>query len=405
VGRAAVRELVVAMRPRYQRATKTGRGRVLDEFCAATGYHRVYARALLRGCGPAGEQARSRCGRRARVGRPRVYGRVERELLQVCWELTDGVCSKRLAPFLGDLIARLARLGALPGEMTPAVQARVSQMSAATIDRLLRPARAAWPRRGRGTTKPGSLLRDQVPIRDFAAWDGLKPGFLEIDLVAHCGTNGAGAFTFTLSGVDVATGWISLEAVRNKSELAVFEAFERLRARLPFPLLGIDCDNGGEFINRNMVSYCTREGITLTRSRPYRKNDNCYIEQKNWSVVRRLVGYARFEAAALPALDALYGLARDHVNFLQPVRKLVAKSRDGARTKRVYDVARTPFQRLLADDTIDQALKARLAVQDHALHPVRLKLNIEAAQQRLYKRAVGEGGFVRTTPAERKIYF
>ncbi|MFN8525510.1 MAG: transposase family protein [Chloroflexota bacterium] len=125
-------------------------------------------------------------------------------------------------------------------------------------------------------------------------------------------------FAFTLSGVDVATGWISLEAVRNKSELAVFAAFERLRERLPFPLRGIDCDNGGEFINHNMRRYCEQERITLTRSRPYRKNDNCYIEQKNWSVVRRLVGYARFEAGALPTLEALYAVARDHVNYLQP---------------------------------------------------------------------------------------
>jgi len=332
-----------------------------------------------------------------------VYGGAELDLLRACWELADGICGKRLAPFLPELLGKLATCGALPEEATAAVQARVGQMSASTVDRLLRPARAGWPKRGLGTTKPGTLLKGQVPIRTYAEWDEAVPGFLELDLVAHCGASGAGEFAFTLSAVDVATGWMSVQAVRNKGELAVFAALEQLRAELPFPLLGLDCDNGGEFINRNMLRYCQAEGITLTRSRPYRKNDNCHIEQKNWSVVRRLVGYARFEAPALPALARVYALARDYVNFLQPVRKLREKTRDGAKLTKRYDQAQTPYRRLLATGTLAADVAADLAAHYAALHPIRLKLDLEAAQQALYTRAVRSDLYLRQRSSESQI--
>jgi hypothetical protein len=229
-----------------------------------------------------------------------------------------------------------------------------------------------------------------VPIRTFADWDDGRPGFLEIDLVAHCGTSGAGEFLFTLSAVDVATGWMGLEGVLNKGELAVFEALGRLRARLPFPTLGLDSDNGSEFINHHLVRWCTTEGITLTRSRPYRKNDNCFIEQKNWSVVRRLVGYARFERGCIIPLQAVYDHAETQVNFLQPVLKLREKVRDGAKITKRYDTARTPYRRLM--DTNVPDLDARIRLQQHSaeIHPVRLKLAIETAQKALSNRAVRE---------------
>jgi hypothetical protein len=215
-----------------------------------------------------------------------------------------------------------------------------------------------------------------------------------MDLVAHCGSNGSGEFLFTLSAVDVATGWMALEGVQNKSEWAVFEALERLRERLPFPLRGLDSDNGGEFINHNLVHYCAREGITLTRSRPYRKNDNCFIEQKNWSVVRRLVGYARFERNGLPALHHLYDLARDQVNFFQPVLKLREKTRDGAKVTKRYDEARTPYRRLLETDILPEPGLQSLHDRYHQIHPVQQKLAIEAAQSALYRLATREGFIV-----------
>jgi hypothetical protein len=391
VRRESVRELVEAVRPRYARATKAGKGRILDEFCAATGYHRVYARHVLGRATP-GVSSGRRGGRRPR------YGAAEQQLLVACWEVADRICSKRLAPYLGELLEQLGRCEALPGAATPAVVARVAELSARTIDRLLGPQRAAWPRRGLATTKPGTLLRQQVPIKTFADWDGATPGFLEVDLVAHCGPSGAGEFLFTVCRVDVATGWVALQAVRNKGELAVAEALARLRAELPFPLLGLDSDNGGEFINHNLVRYCAREGITLTRSRPYKKNDSGHVEQKNWSVVRRLTGYARFEGVlALGALDALYALARDYVNCCQPVLKLVEKVRDGARVTKRYDTARTPYRRLLATQTLRPEAAARLAECYTRLHPVRVKLAIEEAQRALYRCAVREG----PVPAQR----
>jgi len=376
VGRGSKLEYADAIRARYRRSSKTERARILNEFVAATGYHRACAPQLLRR--PAAARATTRRQRR------RTYGPPEIGLLRICWEVTDGVCSKRLAPFLPELLDKLVACHTLPGEITPEILARVGRMSAATIDRALRSSRPPWPKRGWGTTKPGTLLKHQIPIRTYADWDDTRPGFLEVDLVAHCGANGAGEFLFTLSTVDVATGWSACVGVRNKGEYAVFEALCRLRAELPFPLLGLDSDNGGEFINRSLFRYCQQEGITFSRGRPYRKNDNCYVEQKNWSVVRRLVGYARFELEALVALNQVHALARDYVNFFQPVQKLVDKTRTGARVTKRYDQARTPYQRLLESGVLSPQVAASLAARYAGLNPVLLKLDLEAAQQKLY---------------------
>ena len=227
-----------------------------------------------------------------------------------------------------------------------------------------------------------------MPIKTFADWDSARPGFLEIDLVAHCGSTSAGPFLFTVSTVDVATGWTLCRAVRNRGEEAVFQELAEIRHRLPFPLLGLDSDNGGEFINRTLVHYCQDESITLTRARPYRKNDSCHVEQKNWSVVRRLVGYARFEQDALPALNAVYALAEDYVNFLQLVLKLVEKTRDGPRVHRRYDTAQTPYRRLLSLADLPAAKRHDLEARYEAIHPIRLKTTLEHVQTQLSAHAV-----------------
>jgi hypothetical protein len=308
-------DYAAAVAMRYQRSSREQKGWILDEFCAATGYNRKYAIKLLRGPFP-------RTALPVGHGRPPLYRPEDAALLRTCWELADHICSKRLAPFLPELLDKLRACGELC-DVSLGLAERVAHMSAATIDRLLAPHRALSRGRGRSLTRPGSLLRNQVPIKTFAEWDDAQPGFLEIDLVAHCGSTSAGQFLFTLSTVDVASGWTLCRGVRNRGEEAVFDELAEIRRRLPFPLLGLDADNGGEFMNRTLVHYCEAESITLTRARPYRKNDSCHIEQKNWSVVRRLVGYARFEQDALAALNAVYLLAEDYVNFLQPVLKLV----------------------------------------------------------------------------------
>jgi hypothetical protein len=258
-------------------------------------------------------------------------------------------------------------------------------MSPATIDRLLRPWRRVGGRRPFSTTKPGSLLKSSIPIRTFADWQEDRPGFLEVDLVPHCGESTEGFYLTTLSTVDVASGWSECVGVWGKGQQRVGAAVHRVRQRLPISLLGLDSDNGSEFINQHLYSYCHREGITFTRSRSYKKNDSCHVEQKNWTVVRRLVGYDRYSSrAALEALNRVYDLLRLYVNFFQPVMKLVTKTRHGAKVHKVYDRARTPYQRLLEAGVLTEAKQQQLAAMYHGLNPVSLLKQVNENLERLW---------------------
>jgi hypothetical protein len=308
-------------------------------------------------------------------------------LLRVCWAALDGICSKRLAPFLPELLKRLRYWHALHHVSAETIQ-RVAHMSPATIDRALASSRDGLPKRGLSTTRPGTLLKHQVAIKTFADWTETVPGFVEVDLVAHCGWTGAGPFLYTLTLVDVATGWVSCAGLRDKRAQTVLAALRRLQDGLPFKILGLDSDSGSEFLNTTLVDYCTDQHITFTRGRPYRKNDGCFVEQKNWAVVRRLVGYQRLEAPGLAALERVHELARDYVNFLHPVRRLTEKVRLGARVTRRYDTAQTPYRRLLISGTLTQKAARQLAVRSKALDPLRLKLELESAQRTLADRAV-----------------
>jgi hypothetical protein len=292
-----------------------------------------------------------------------------------------------LAPFLPELLERLRSWHALR-HISPETIERVARMSPATIDRALAASRDGLPKRGLSTTRPGTLLKHQVAIKTFADWTETLPGFVEVDLVAHCGWTGAGPFLYTLTLVDVATGWVSCAGIRDKRAETVLAALRRLQRSLPFTVLGLDSDSGSEFLNTTLVDYCADQHITFTRGRPYRKNDGCYVEQKNWAVVRRLVGYQRLEAPALAALERVHELARDYVNFLHPVRKLTEKVRLGARVTRRYDTAQTPYRRLLASGVLSEAATHELADRSAALDPLRLKLELESAQRTLAARAV-----------------
>jgi len=254
-------------------------------------------------------------------------------------------------------------------------RAALLSMSAATIDRKLARERARHKPKGVCTTKPGTLLRSQVPIRTYTPWDEQQPGFLEIDLVAHCGESTAGTYLCTLNCVDVATGWTECVAVANKGQGAVFTALQLVRQRLPFPLLGIDSDNGAEFINDHLIRYCQEERITFTRCRPYRKNDQAHVEQKNGSVVRQLVGYERYTSpAALKQLGRVYELARLHVNAYLPVMKLVGKEREGARVHKRYDVPSTPYRRALQAGVLSSDAQGCLQTQLRHVAPGPLSL-------------------------------
>ena len=376
--RGSIREYAEAVRGRYFLAAKKERGKILDEFTKVTGCHRKAVIRLFR----RGNQPRTNKKR----GRPRRYGANVAEALRVAWEATDRLCSKRLHPFLPELVPILRRHG--DSTMTAEIEARLCQMSPSTIDRLLRFWRQSRGRRPLTTTKPGSLLKSSIPIRTFTDWQEDRPGFLEVDLVSHCGESTEGFYLTTLSTVDVASGWSECVGVWGKGQERVGAAIHRVRQRLPFPMLGLDSDNGSEFINQHLYNYCRLNRITFTRSRPYKKNDGCYVEQKNWSVVRRLIGYDRYNSrVALEVLNRIYELTRLYINFFQPVMKLVSKSRHGAKVYKVYDIAQTPYQRLLRSGVLTEAKRQELATTYYGLHPVLLLKQINENLEKLWATA------------------
>ena len=369
-------ELLEALRPRYGKAGKKAKGRMLDEFCATTKYNRKYAIQLLRH-GP----LRSKKGKR---GRRPCYGRDVTAALVEVWQASGHICGKRLHPFLSELVEALERHGEL--RLAPEVKGKLLQMSRATIDRRLQRARSKLPLRGRTTTKPGSLLKSAIPIRTFADWDDARPGFLEIDLVAHCGETTAGEYLHTLSAVDIDTRWYEPVALPNRSQKATFEGIRTLRHRLPFPLLGLDSDGGGEFINYHLYHYCQEEQITFTRSRPFKKNDQAYVEQKNWTPVRQTIGYERYDShQALALLRSIYQDLRLFVNFFQPVMKLQSKVRLGSKVRKKYDQAQTPYRNIMASGLAEQSVKQELTQVYLSLNPVDLRRRIDVNLARLWR--------------------
>jgi hypothetical protein len=266
------------------------------------------------------------------------------------------------------------------------VREKLLKISAATIDRLLTDTRKRFRIKGRSTTRPGSLLKKSIPIRTFADWDEKVPGFFEVDLVSHDGGAARGDYNQSLNFTDIATGWEEMVAVKNKAQVWVFAGIKEIEERLPFSILGIDSDNGSEFINAHLIRYCEKEHITFTRSRPYRKNDSCFVEQKNWSVIRRAVGYARYDNdKELNILNKLYSYLRLYVNFFQPVRKLIKKERIGSKVIKRYDEAKTPYQRVLESPNIKDEIKVKLRKEYDMLNPAELKRKITKLQNRLLK--------------------
>jgi len=265
------------------------------------------------------------------------------------------------------------------------IEAQLKKVSPATIDRLLEPARRIGGRKPISATRPGSILKSSIPIRTFADWQENQPGFLEIDTVAHCGESTEGFYLNTLCGVDVASGWTECIPVFGKWQVRVRQAVHRIRHNLPFPLLGVDSDNGSEFINQCFWEYCRDNKITFTRSRAYKKNDSCHVEQKNGNVVRRLIGYDRYGSkAAFECLGRIYNLVRLYINFFQPTMKLVSKTRHGAKVHKVYEAAQTPYRRLLKLGVLSEAKQAELAAIYNGLNPVDLRQQINDHLEKLW---------------------
>lgn len=379
---ASKHELAEGWHERYLKAGRKERGRLLDEFVALTGYHRKYATGLLKH-GPPDPRPHS-----TRRGRPVVYGPSVLSALEVAAEAAGWICGKRLAPFMEELVPALEREGALVVDAE--VRQKLVSMKAATIDRRLRTIKVGEKPRGLCTTRPGSLLKKQVPVRTYTPWDEQIPGFLEIDTVAHCGTTTEGEYICTLSATDLATGWTECQAVMGKTQRAVHGALEEIRTRLPFPMLGIDFDNGSEFLNGHMIRYCQAEEITYTRCRAYHKNDQAHIEQKNWSVVRAFVGYDRYESAAsLVQLRKVYEHLRLYVNLYQPVMKLVGKEREGSRVKKCYDQARTPLRRAMETGVITEGRRSEMEHLMAQNGPMSLKRRIDAELDKLWRLRLG----------------
>ena len=367
-------ELVAAVAERYARSERVERSRILDEFVAVTGHHRKHVMRLLRGGGSRDD----RQGRR----RIRVYDAAMREALVVLWEASDRVCGKRLRPLLPVLIEAMERHGHV--QLAPEVRSGVLAMSAATIDRALRDVKERATGKRRRRAPPSAAVRRSVPVRTFSDWKDPAPGFFEADLVAHSGPTSRGSYVQTLVLTDVATGWTECAPLLVREQVLVTEVVDEIRKVLPFGLLGFDTDNDSAFMNETVRDYCAAAGVEFTRCRPYRKNDQAFVEQKNGAVVRRIVGYRRLEGLeAAAALAELYRSVRLFVNFFQPSFKLAEKSRDGAVVKKRYHPPATPCQRLLADARVPEDVRDRLRTTAAGLDPVTLLREIRAAQQRL----------------------
>lgn len=365
-------ELVAATSGRYRDASRDEKNRILDEFVAVTGFHRKHAMRLLRRGRAAGTDGH----------RPerRLYDEAVRTALIVIWEASDRICGKRLRPLAPLLVEAMERHGHL--QLDPDVRRQLLAMSAATIDRALRGAKAGSGRRRRSGQV--SELRRSIPVRTFSDWGDPPPGFCEVDLVWHSGPTAKGSFVQTLTVTDIATGWTECAPLLVREQTLLTEVLTEIRKLLPFALLGFDSDNDSVFINETVRDYCLAGGITFTRCRPYRKNDQAWVEQKNGAVVRKIVGYRRFEGVQTAvALADLYATVRLFVNFFQPSFKLAEKEREGARVHKRYHKPATPYQRLMADPRTPENVKRGLEQIYATLDPVRLLRDMRAAQLRL----------------------
>mgnify|MGYP005633840609 FL=1 len=378
---------------RYRRSTKKEKGRILDEFVAATDHTRKYSSWLLRNWGKKtivrldGELLELVVGQRRkkqRKPRERTYDQEVFAPLKKIWHIVDCLCGKRLVVVLRTMLPVFEKFGEI--DLSQEVRTKLQHISAATVDRMLAKDKQSLSVSNRGHTRPGTLLKHQIPIRTFNGWDESKPGFVEIDLVGHEGGVAKGEYGFTLNLTDVQTGWTEPRAIKNKAQKWTFEALLHIKQRIPFDLLGIDSDNGSEFINYHLYRYCDKNNIAFTRSRPYRKNDNCFVEQKNNSVVRRYAGYYRYDTEQqLKILNQIYDQVRLMVNFFQPSMKLLSKTRIGAKTTRRYDEPKTPHQRLMDCCELPQAVKDNLTAQFDQLNPAEINRQMVGLQDKLIR--------------------
>ena len=373
------KEYTKAIHLRYKNASRYEKTIILDEFCTTCGYHRKHAIRLLR------RFKRFTKPRPKKRGKPPVYQNEEilKPLKQI-WLAANLPCSKRLKAILPIWLPGYIQLF---GKVPPTVAEALVKISPATIDRLLQPTRIQYKKRGRSTTKPGTLLRKQSPIQTNQ-WDESKPGFLEADTVAHCGESLLGMYAYTIDCVDIATGWTEQRAVWGKGETGVLQQIKDIEKMLPFTLLGFDCDNGSEFLNYHLVRHFTQQlhPVKFTRSRPYHKDDNAHVEQKNWTHVRQWLGYQRLDnPRAVPLLNNLYRNEwRLFHNFFCPSVKLIAKERIGSKTIKQHDKPKTPYQRIMESPHMPETVKLSLSKQLENLNPFLLRNAMETKLKKIF---------------------
>ncbi len=362
------------LKKRYKKANKPQRIIILDEFTKTLGYDRKHAGKLLRG---------RYKHQLKKIYRPhKIYTKEDADTLGEVWKLLGWIASKRMKPQLKLAVDELIKAGRIT--LSADDRKRFVGMSPATMDRLMKKYKKRPKLKGRSYTKPGTLLKSQISIRTWDEWNENKVGFFEIDLCGHDGGIAKGDFAWTLNWTDVKVQWTEQVAVFNKAQVHVFAGIERIRARLPYPLLGLDSDSGSEFINAHLYRYCIEEQITFTRSRAGRKNDNPYVEEKNDSIVRNWVGYGRFDTQAqVDTLNGLYELLRLYTNFFLPVMKLKKKLRIGSKIKKIHDKATTPYRRVLRARDASRKVKDKLRAQYKTLSLVELKDQIDVVLKRL----------------------
>ena len=377
MGGNSKQEILDAIQPRYLKSSKEEKGLILREFCAVCKYHRKHAIRLLN---------QKKRGPTKRPGRKPTYHSAELLVaLKRIWLATDQMCSKKLVAAIPLWLPFYERTY---GKLSARTKDQLLSISAATIDRVLAKARAHTGLKGRCATKPGSLLRNQIPIRTHS-WDISQPGFMEADTVAHCGTTLAGDFIWSLTLTDIHSGWTEARATWNNGATGVIEQIKNIQTNLPFELKGFDCDNGGEFINHHLFRYFTdhKPRIKFTRSRPYKKNDNAHVEQKNWSFVRQLLGYDRLENPQL--VELINNLYAKHWsllrNYFHPTFKLLEKKRINSKYYKKYDTLKTPFRRLMESNHVSKEEKETLRIQNQLLDPFLLKRQIEKQLKAIFR--------------------
>ena len=374
------REYLAAIVKRYHAASRTLKTVILDEFCSTCGYHRKHALRLLRTFRRFTQKAPAKRGRR------QMY---DPELLLVplkrIWKAANLPCSKRLKAIIPIWLPGYVKTYGPISQKTAAALLRISP---ASIDRILKPVRARYSNHGRATTKPGTLLRKHIPVKTNQ-WDEFRPGFLEADTVAHCGTTTEGIYANTLDCVDIATGWTEQRAVWGKNYQDVIDQIKDIEQTLPFPIRGFDTDNGSEFLNHHLLRYLTdrTRPIQFTRSRAYKKDDNAHVEQKNWTHVRQWLGYDRLDSSrVVPLMNELYKSEwRLFLNFFCPSVKLLEKKRVASKTVKRYDKPKTPYQRVLESAEISAETKKALREQFKTLNPFDLRKALEEKLKKIFK--------------------